>query len=321
MNRMSTLLITVMFSVVLLLSGCVNRQDDRTGNLPVESYEVKDCTGYVIKLIQKPHRIVSLSIGTDEILMELVPVDRIAALTYLADDSGISNIREKAKQVPTKIRANAETVISLQPDLVLVPDWQPKELVQIMRDAGLSVYVYHSPTTIDEIKAVIADIALAVGEKETGAKIIASMEAELTKVTERVQQIPAGERLVVVHFSLMGGSGGKDSTFDDICRYAGVENGAAAAGLGMTGILSKEQIVAINPDLLIIPTWDYSGKTDLQKFADEVKTDPALQTVKAVRQQKLIPVPDRYLYCSSQYIVYGVRALAKAAYPQYIGEL
>jgi iron complex transport system substrate-binding protein len=86
----------------------------------------------------------------------------------------------------------------------------------------------------------------------------------------------------------------------------------------MNGVLSKEQIVKVDPDILLLPTWDYTGKTDLRQFAKDLQDDPAFSSVKAIREQRLIPVLDRHLYCSSQYIVYGVREVASAAYPQYI---
>jgi iron complex transport system substrate-binding protein len=142
------------------------------------------------------------------------------------------------------------------------------------------------------------------------------MDKHLGEVTEKVQQIPTDKRQVVIQYNLMGGSGGKGSSFDDLCRYAGVVNGAAVAGLGMNEVLSKEQIVRVNPDVILLPIWDYTGKTDIQKFGAEVQADQALQTVNAIRQRNLVPVPDRHMACSSQYIVYGVKDIAQAAYPQ-----
>jgi iron complex transport system substrate-binding protein len=88
------------------------------------------------------------------------------------------------------------------------------------------------------------------------------------------------------------------------------------ASLGMNGMMSKEQILAVNPDFFLLPTWDYSGTTDLDQFAAEAASDPALQSVTAIRERRLVKVPDRYLVSSSQYIVDGVAGVAKAAYPQ-----
>lgn len=298
--------------ILLIMAGCAK---NNTQVSPQAARTLTDSTGYAVKLPAKPQSIVSLSIGTDELLTGLVPLERIAALTYLADDSAISNIADKARQVPRKIKANAETVISLKPDLVLAPNWLPAELVQIIREAGIAVYVYQSPDNVEAVKQTVAELAGVVGEEQAGSRIVEAMNTELSQVEAKLRQLPAEQKKVVIQFTVMGGSGGKGSTFDDLCRYAGVKNGAALAGLNANEVLSKEQIVGVNPDILLLPAWDYGGKTDLQKYRAEVQNDPALQPIKAVKQHQLIQVPDRYLFASSQYIVDGVRELAKAAYP------
>lgn len=312
----------VLFGLFLVLTGgCTgkNNVSPPSGGFTAGSgsYEIVDSTGYVLKLPQKPQKIVSLSISTDEILMALVTAERIAALTYLADDSGISNIAEQAKAIPKRIRANAESIIALQPDMVIIPDWQPAAFIQTLREAGVPVYVYKTSTTIDEVKKSITLIARAVGEDEKGSRLVADMDRDLAQINEKLRQIPTGSQPVVIRYTLMGGSGGKGSTFEDICRHAGVNNGAVIAGLGRNDVLSKEQIVGVNPDIILLPLWDYTGKTDVKKFGDDVRNDPALQTLKAIRSKRLVAMPDSHLSCTSQYIVQGVRDVAKAAYPQY----
>lgn len=315
------LVMLVTAGLLLLAGGCTGKtgvsQPQGGSAAGSGSYIITDSTGYVLKLPHKPQRIVSLSIGTDEILMALVTPDRIAALTYLADDGGISNIVEQAKAVPRKIQANTESIIGLQPDLVIIPDWQPAALTQTLRDTGIPVYIYRSPATIDEVKQSITTIARVVGEEESGSRLIADMDRQLAQISEKVRQIPAGSQQVVVRYTLLGGRGGKDSTFEDICRHAGVVEGAEAVGLSRNDVMSKEQIVGVNPDVILLPVWDYTGKTDLKKFGEDIQNDPALQSVKAIRSKRLVAVPDRHLSCTSQHIVQGVWDVGRAAYPQY----
>ncbi|QDR79111.1 ABC transporter substrate-binding protein [Sporomusa termitida] len=310
------LLIAILSYIFLLTTGCGNSPREQTPP-PLGGYSVTDSHGYVAKLAHKPQRLVSLTIGTDEMLTGLVPAERIAALTYLADDSSISNISETAKQVPGKIRANAESVVAMSPDLVITADWQAIELIQSIRDVGIAVYVYKTPNNIAEVKQVISELAHVVGEEAAGARIIADMEAELLATGRIIEQVPPDKRQVVVNYSLMGGMGGKGSMFEDLCRYAGVIDGAASVGLNKDGLLAKEQIIKINPDILLTPDWDYTGKTDFKQFATDLENDLALRQIKAIANKKLVQIPDRYVYSTSQYIVYGVSRMAKAAYPQY----
>lgn len=304
--------------LITLAGGC----SGTGGNTPqpageAAAYEIVDATGTVLKLKHKPQKIASLSISTDEILMALVAPERIAALSYLVDEPGISNIAGQAKAVSGRVKANAEVIIALQPDLVIIPDWQPSTLIQTLREAGIAVYVYKAPANLAEVKQSIAAVARGVGEEAAGARIIENMDKELAQIDEIVRQIPADKRQVVIRSTLMGDSGGIGSTFEDICRYAGVQDGAAMIGLSMNEMMSKEQIVKINPDIIFLPLWDYTGKTDLKKFGEDIENDPALQPVKAIQNRRLVAVPDSHVSCNSQYIVEAVRDVARAAYPEY----
>lgn len=300
---------------LVLLGGCSSNQQH---NIPkVIGYEVQDSQGYLLKLPQKPQRIVSLSLGTDEILVELVPMERILALTYLADDPGISNVTEQAKLVPKKVKANPETIIALHPDVVFIGDWQPIELIQILREAGIPVYVYKTPQTVNDVKSEIREIAHVVGEEQAGQQMVGQMESKLLGVQKSLEKVRPEERKSVILFSLTGGIGGKGSLFDDICQSAGVVNGASKVGVGKNDTMTKEQIVEANPDVFIMPMWDYTGKTDVNQYKSEIQADPVFQTLTAIKQQQLVMIPDRYLSSTSQYIVQGVADVAKAAYPQY----
>ena len=299
---------------VLVLGNCADKQI--MAQEKNAAYEVTDSTGHVIKLAQKPQRVVSLSLGTDEILLGLVAPERIAAVTYLAADPGISSSAEEAKAVPVKIRDNTEAVIALQPDLVLIADWMKPELSQTLRDAGLNVYVYKTPYSINEIKSVINELAGVLGEGAKGREVVAAMDEKLNLVSSVIKELPQERRQKVIALSFMGAFGCKGSLFDDMCNNAGVINGAAEAGLEKNMTLSKEQIIQADPDFFLLPNWNYDGKNDIEGFRRSVQNDPALQTVKAVREKRLLEIPDRHLYCVSQHAADGIKELAMLAYPE-----
>lgn len=305
----------LIFLLIAALSGCGGFQGG-PADMPQSAYEVQDGQGKTLKLPHKPQRIASLSIGTDEVLVHLVAPERIAALTYLADDPEISNITAQAQSIATKVRANPEQLIALQPDLLLVPDWQPQELIDTLRQAGLPVYMYHAPNTIEQIKQMIGELSRVVGEEAAGQQLIAGMDSELAAVRQQVDRVAPDNRLIVLQFSLLGATGGTGSLFDDICKYAGVRNGGSIAGLGKFDLMSQEQMIKVNPDVLIMPMWDSTGRNNIGQYREKVRSDPGLQSVKAVKNDRLIPVPDRFQSSASHYIVYGVREVARAAYPE-----
>ena len=208
-----------------------------------------------------------------------------------------------------------EQLLSLQPDLVLAPDWNRQELIQTLRDAGLPVVVTKGPSSVAEVKEALQQIALAAGEPQAGQKLIEQMELEMADIAAKVQNIPQAQKKTVVLISHMASYGGKGSLFDNMCRDAGVINGAAAVGLGKNDALTKEAIVAANPDVILVPTWT-KGKLDVDQVRQELLNDPALQSVKAIREKRLVQVSDAYLYCAAQDITKGIRGIAAAAYPE-----
>ena len=72
---------------------------------------------------KNPEKIVSLTVGSDEILLELLNTDyerqRISALSSLADDPVYSESIEMAKKVRGRVGAQIESVVNLKPDLVI----------------------------------------------------------------------------------------------------------------------------------------------------------------------------------------------------------
>ena len=87
------------------------------------------------------------------------------------------------------------------------------------------------------------------------------------------------------------------------------------AGLTATTAVSMEQVVALNPDVFLLPTWSTEGKTT-EEFREKLCRDPLFIHVKAVQENHLYVVPDRYRYNTSQNAADAVYALARAVYPE-----
>jgi len=301
-----------------LLIGCGKENISNQNNaITTVGYSVTDVTGTKLTFAEKPKRIISMSVGVDEILLDMLSPNRIMAVTYLADDPTISSVSAKAKAVQGRVKGNsAEEIMAMQPDLVIIPDWAGLNTVKTLRDMGIKVYVYKTPVSLKEIQDSINNIAYLVGEKETGLKMVEKMQAQLDKTKAIVDKIPADKRRCIVALSQMGAFGAKGTTFDDLCKHANIINGVALTGISKNESLSKEQIVAINPDVLLLPSWEATGKVKLSTYVDEIKNDPAYINISAVRNNKLIHVHDNYLYSISQYAANAVDELARGVYPE-----
>lgn len=297
----------------MLLAGCgsntaaIKNQDGR--------YSVVDSQGTTVEFSSRPKRILTLSMSTDEIILGLVKPEKLVAVNYLLDDSTSSNISGLVKNINIKIKnPSVEKIYSLKPDIVIVPNWGDLAKVNNLRDMGLNVVVVPGAKNIQDVKISIQIIADALGEHNKGIKLIALMDKKLADIKNKVDKIPEDKRKKLVLISLMSAYGGIGSAFDDECRSAGVINGAATAGIHNGEALTKEELVKINPDILLMPTYNDHGTFNIEKYNQKYLLDPSLQTIKAIKDKKLIYPREGYIYNVSQDIVFGIQEIARCVY-------
>jgi iron complex transport system substrate-binding protein len=313
--------VLMLLGLVLGCGGC-SQQGGSKGRTTAGTgaYSVTDEAGRTVHFTGKPQRIVSLTYGTDEILTALVDVQRLAAYSKWAGDPEITFITQaQAARVGHKLAENnVEAVVALQPDLIVLSTSSPEGVVKAFTDMGLRVYVAASPKTYAAMQKKITGLAAAVGEPEQGQKIAADMDQELAAIQKPLQQLQPEQERIVMAFSFIGAIGRQGQLLDEIFKLAHVKNGAAMAGLVQGApLLSKEKIVAVDPQVMLLPTWNFeTPENDVHKYADQIRHDPALQQVRAIKDNKLVFVSDRYRYVASQHVTDSVAAVAKAVYPE-----
>ena len=99
----------------------------------------------------------------------------------------------------------------------------------------------------------------------------------------------------------MSSYGGKGCIFDNMCKEAGVINGVSAAGIKNGQQITKEMLVKIDPDLLIMPVYNDHGNFDIKKYNQEFLEDPSLQTMRAIKNKQLFYPNEGYIRQSLRY--------------------
>jgi iron complex transport system substrate-binding protein len=264
-----------------------------------------DQTGRRVVLPQKPRRIVSVTLATDEILLALVEPTRLLGVTYLAVDERISNMTQEAVAVPHKVRADPEQIISLQPDLVFVAGYLRGEFIRLLQAAGLVLFQFQEYDSIAAVEQNLRLIGQVVGEEARAEALVAAMQARLQALGERLR--PIGTRPRVLYWGSHGYTAGRMTSIDDLITYAGGENLAATYGLIGPANLSAEQVLAMNPQVIVSGSFDQ----DAQRGIPAALLHPALQQTDAVQQGRVYTIPSRYLVTISQFIVDGVEVIAR----------
>ncbi len=249
---------------------------------------------------EKPARIVSMNLCSDELVVRLADPERIAALTYFAADPSISNISEEAKQFHL-IRSQAEEVMSLNPDLVFAGMFTDRAAKALLQRMGYEVRILELPQDFEGIRKNIREVAEALGEPERGRALIAQMDETLQTLSS-VKSVP----LPKVLFYQRGGFTPGAETFEDaIIREAGAKNLSAADGIRHYGVLPLEALIAAQPDYVIFSEFD---RTRLS-VGGWLLEHPALRHARHIRT---VTIPGRWLNCGGPLSVEAVRALRKA---------
>ncbi len=249
----------------------------------------------------KPQRIVSLSLCTDQLLLMLVDKERIAAVTHLATDNNYSYMWKATRGIPAH-SGLAEEIVPLTPDLIIGSRYSNSNSVSMLRRLNHPVLTFDSPTTLLQVEQFTREIGSAVGEPERAEQIIATMQSEITKAKSLV----AGKtELLAISYAPNGFTAGKHTLKNEIIEAAGYRNLAAELGIEYYGNLGIEQLLYARPDVIIVDE-DLPNQNSL---AQQFTVHPALQRLLGERSPTRIP--GNYWLCPGPLAAKAILALAE----------
>ena len=119
----------------------------------------------------------------------MVEKERIAAITFLGIDP-IYSYEWQAVQGITTYSGLAESIIPLQPDLIIGSTYSTGNTIAMMAQLGYPTTTFDSPTTLNEAETLARDIGKAVGESERAEQLIQTMRADIAKAKAIVDGLP-----------------------------------------------------------------------------------------------------------------------------------
>lgn len=249
----------------------------------------------------KPQRIASLSLCTDQLLLMLVDKQRIVAITDLAPDPLYSYHWQAAQGI--NIHSGlAEEIVPLQPDLIISSTYSTGNTLQMLRHLQQPVIAFDSPTTLLGAEQFTRDIGAAVGEPERAEQIIKTMHQELARAQSLVANKP---KLLAISYAPNGFTAGKNTLKNEILEAAGYRNLAAELGISYYGNLSVEQLLHSKPDVVIVDE-DLPNQNSLAQL---FTAHPALTRLLGERGPTRIP--SSYWLCPGPLASKAVLALAE----------
>lgn len=271
---------------------------------------VVDGLGRAVTISAPPQRIVSVSLASDEMLLDLVGAERMLGVSLFASDPAISNIADRLEGIEyTNLIGNPEMLISLNADLVVLSTYNNPAAIDQLLDANLSVFVLARFKSLDDIRANLRALGSVTGTEMRAEELIADMDAALENVQRAVSE---RDPVRVLYYEPGGITYGPGSSVDEIISLAGGINVVAESDLGPYPLINLEYVISVDPDVILLGGW-FSGEANPLQWIEQ---DPILRSLRAVQARHVYPITDAYLTAVSHYVVRGVEEVAALLYPE-----
>jgi iron complex transport system substrate-binding protein len=247
----------------------------------------------------RPARIVSLNQCLDAILVQLVPTERIAAISHYSRDPLRSPIAKLAQRLPITYES-AEEIVALRPDLVLASRHSAIATRNALSRVGIHYELFDVAFSVKASHEQIRRIATLVGEPAAGEALVARIE----RAIERARRPAGTPRLTAAVYETGGLTAGAMTVTDELMQIVGLDNLAARYGIQMHQPMRLELLVAAPPDLLLVGEVPAAGGTQ----AERIVQHRVLRKVPSLRWE----FPARFMYCSGPTIIEEAAALATA---------
>lgn len=306
--------ILIIITLLFLSFGCSSRIEMRTNNNI--GYQVVDDEGNIVTMKQKPQRILTTQFHLDNLVLGVVPQDRVVAISSVMDDEHVSYAVPGEFTKPKRFKMlSLEGILGLQPDLIITRSNIGREKIQTYREMGIPVFISNLPIDARDMEEKIRKIAAITGEKEHGEILIKKINDEVNLVTRSIPAHLANVKSCILVLKMNPNYGGKNSFFDQQCRIVKVKNAASELGVINGQPISKEIIIKANPDFILLSkNWEIKhGKADT--YFNEFKSDPAYRDLHAVKEGHVLYLKDKYLASVvNQNYIWAVRRLSNAIY-------
>jgi iron complex transport system substrate-binding protein len=232
---------------------------------------------------------------------------------------------------------NYEGIVSLDPDVVIIElgsctFWSNDENVQkaLERIESLDIPLvvlkgtdFYDQPDISHLYEEVRTVGAVFGKENASEDLVDYLEGQVGLAVERTRDIPEEERLRVLYLGLADvarAEGGAGNTVSLLSFESwAIENlvhakNAFREGTGYWHIISAETILAINPDVIILPT-DYGYHPVRELY--EAPYYQNLQELDAVKNKRVVSLPWTPYDCAKrlEYPI-EVMVMAKAVYPE-----
>ena len=280
----------------------------------IRSVPFRVISGFFVGLFSviqaEPLRVVSQTVGTDELLLAVAAPEQIVALSHISREKEYSAVADEAVNYAQIGRGDAETILKFRPDLVLVADYSRGELVSQLKRAGVELMSFDQYATMDDALENLRRLARRLGPdaEVRAADVIADVEQRMTNLAERLEGVRSVKVIAPSTYGIISGGG---TTFQDLCNRAAAENLAMTVG-ELTGHadIPRERMLTWPVERVVLAGYD------LEQTIKPFLTLIPFRFMEAVKERRVALI-EPYMFGSvTHYRLDGYEQLARQLHPE-----
>lgn len=303
--------------------------------------QIVDQIGRTVTIPDKVERTVVLQHQTLNLLVQLDATDKVVGVMsnwkqQLGDGyAQLAPSLEKTPKVGDLTSFDAESLVKLQPQVVFVTNYAPKEMIDKISALGIPVVAISlrkevnddkstlNPTLQNEeqaynegLKEGILLIGDIVNKSENAQALVNDTFKQREQVSQRLQDIPKEQRVraYMANPDLTTYGSGKYTGL--MMEHAGAFNVAASTVKGYKQV-SLEQVIAWDPEVIFI-------QDRYPQVVDEIKQDMRWQVISAVKNNRIYLMPEyakAWGYPMPEAMAIGELWMAKKLYPEKFSDI
>ncbi len=251
----------------------------------------------------KPERIVSMNLCTDQLLLLLAEPNRIASVSYLSLENHSSFVAAKVKALGLPVNHNLpEEVLPLNPDLIVTGQFLHQQETRLLKSLGQRVETFPVYNSLEDVNKNIRHMAELIGEQNRGERLIKDMEQRLTSM---IKDVPSN-KIPAVTYHARGYTQGKNTLLGELMTLSGWHNIAEDFAIEGYGHIGLEALALAKPQQMIISEYSPGTRSKGQEYLQH----PALRRL--FKHREPLSIDTRLLICGGPMNLIALETLIKA---------
>ena len=230
---------------------------------------------------ERPSRIISMAPSITEVLFAVGAGEQVAGVTRYCDFPPAAGDKPK---VGGFLDPSYESILALQPDLVIILAEQESQTGRMLRELGLKVLRVEHRTLEGILESIVA-IGAAAGRAREARSVLEGLNARIDSLRTKLAGNPRPGVLVVLGRNLASGDllntylAGADGYYNDLVKLAGGTNCYRGRTIAFPAV-SAEGLHQLAPQVIIeiIPNLGQSAK-DSSYYQKAWRELPGLDSV------------------------------------------